>query len=302
MVDLVLEDGKEKDGRQAGEHTHLFLLLGLWFGGGVGELLDGLPLLVGQEGSADGLEEVGDRLAHGGLEVTRVYPFLCKVELERRIGSIVGGTAAPFACDGEEGVLWGVGGGERATEGIAVLCGGGTTGVETELADGEEDGVEEGKEAVVDDVALLAEGPFDLAPDDVGGVEQVDLGVWVGGGHLAAHETGHHRVHEVGTLGIAETGEVELGEGEDLALRRRDEGERRRRRRRRGGENTDLVHAAELEVDVEVLLVEGLQTRVEEPAEQGAVDLLDDLCARLLGVVLGDERAEAVVVEGVLLR
>ena len=67
----------------------------------------------------------------------------------------------------------------------------------------------------------------------------------------------------------------------------------------RGGA-THLIDAPELEVDVKVLLIQGLQAGVEQPAQQGALDLLDDLRAGLFRVVLRDGCAEPVVVHVVL--
>lgn len=118
---------------------------------------------------------------------------------------------------------------------------------------------------------------FEFPRDDVGGVEDVDLAVRLAAAHFPAREAGHHGVHEVGALAVADLGEDLGREGEDLAL----------------------VDAAELGVDVEVFLVEGLHEGVEQPGQGGVVDLLDDLGAGLFGVVLGDDGGEAEEVHAV---
>lgn len=81
----------------------------------------------------------------------------------------------------------------------------------------------------------------------------------------------------MGALAVADLGEGLGREREDLAL----------------------VDAAELGVDVQVFLVEGLHEGVEEPRQGGVFDLLDDLGAGLFGVVLGDDGGEAEEVHGV---
>lgn len=63
-----------------------------------------------------------------------------------------------------------------------------------------------------------------------------------------------------------------------------------------GYEQLPLVHAAKLSIHIKVLLVQHLQRRVEQPTQRGVVSLLHHLCARALGVMLGDERAELVEV------
>jgi hypothetical protein len=55
-----------------------------------------------------------------------------------------------------------------------------------------------------------------------------------------------------------------------------------------------------LDLDIEVFLVEGLEQRVQEPTERRALGLLDDLGAGLLGIVLGCDGAQPVLVQVVL--
>jgi len=73
----------------------------------------------------------------------------------------------------------------------------------------------------------------------------------------------------VDALLVAQLGQVLLREGEDLAL----------------------VHATELGVHLEVLLVQGLQARIQQAREQGVLHLFDHLGARLLRIVLRDHGA-----------
>lgn len=111
----------------------------------------------------------------------------------------------------------------------------------------------------------------------VRGVQDIDLAVRLAAAHLPAREPGDHGVHEVGALAVADLREGLCREREDLAL----------------------VDAAELGVDAEVFLVEGLHQRVEQAGEGGVVDLLDDFGAGFLGVVLGDDGGEAEEVHAV---
>lgn len=140
-----------------------------------------------------------------------------------------------------------------------------------QLARGEEHVLDEAEDAILLDLLGRGEGLLQLLLDGVRGVEDVDLGVRVAGAHLAALQAGHHGVHEVGALLVADLGQDVLCEGEDLAL----------------------VHAAELHVHAEVLLVEGLHERVEESAQRCVLGLLDDFGARLLCVVLARDAGES---------
>lgn len=65
---------------------------------------------------------------------------------------------------------------------------------------------------------------------------------------------------------------------------------------------THLVNATKLKVTSKVLLIESLQTRVEESTKQWTLNLLHDLCTSLLRIVFCDDRAESVVVHVVFLR
>lgn len=56
----------------------------------------------------------------------------------------------------------------------------------------------------------------------------------------------------------------------------------------------------ELEVHVKVLLVEGLETRVQQAREGGGCALLDDLGTGSLGVVVGAEGRKSVDVHRVV--
>ena len=66
--------------------------------------------------------------------------------------------------------------------------------------------------------------------------------------------------------------------------------------------NTHLVRTSKLKIDAEVLLVECLQPRVNQPAQQRALNLFHDLRSRLFRIVLRHERAELVVIQIVLSR
>ena len=177
---------------------------------------------------------------------------------------------------GREGLLQlGVGG---VRDGAAELLGAVDGEGALPVVEGEQHHLGEAQEPVVGHVPLLAEGLLDLPGDRRGVVEKVDLAVLHRGGHLRPHEAGHHRVHEVRAALVAERGEVLLGEHKDLAL----------------------VDAAELAVHVEVLLVQDLQARVEEAGEKGVLDLLHNLGAGLLRVVLGHKGRQTVDVEGEL--
>jgi hypothetical protein len=55
--------------------------------------------------------------------------------------------------------------------------------------------------------------------------------------------------------------------------------------------HTHLVNAAKLEVYVQVLLVQRLQTGIEQTAQQRTLDLLHDLRTSLFGVMLCHRRA-----------
>lgn len=63
-----------------------------------------------------------------------------------------------------------------------------------------------------------------------------------------------------------------------------------------------LVDTTKLEVYVQVLFVESLKARVEQPAQQWALYLFHHLRTSLLRIVLGDGRAEFIIVEVVLSR
>ena len=65
-------------------------------------------------------------------------------------------------------------------------------------------------------------------------------------------------------------------------------------------EPTYLIHTTELEVDIEVLLVECLQARVQKTTEQWTLNLLDNLGTGLLGIVLCYNGTKLVVIEVVL--
>ena len=110
------------------------------------------------------------------------------------------------------------------------------------------------------------------------GLEEVNLGVQLGGAHFAAAEAGDHRIHEVNPLLVAKIRQVLLGQDEDLAL----------------------VDTTKLHVHPEVLLVKGLEAGVEKPGEEGRLDLLDHLGTGLLGIVLRHLGGEPVDVQGVL--
>jgi hypothetical protein len=61
-----------------------------------------------------------------------------------------------------------------------------------------------------------------------------------------------------------------------------------------------LIDTAKLEVDTEVLFIKSLQSRVEQPAQKGALDLLHNLCPGLLGIVFCYGSTELVIIEIVL--
>jgi hypothetical protein len=65
---------------------------------------------------------------------------------------------------------------------------------------GEEDVLDEGEDAVAFGLLGEALGLADLLSDEIRGVEQVDLGLLVAGGHLGAVETGDHGGDEVSAL------------------------------------------------------------------------------------------------------
>lgn len=57
----------------------------------------------------------------------------------------------------------------------------------------------------------------------------------------------------------------------------------------------DLIDTTELEVNVQVLLVERLQTRVEHTRHERALRLLDDICTSVLGGFDRSQRVESAV-------
>ena len=61
-----------------------------------------------------------------------------------------------------------------------------------------------------------------------------------------------------------------------------------------------LIQSAELRVHVEVVLVQGLETRVQETREGGVGGLFDDFGTGFAGVVFGACCAETEDVHGVL--
>ncbi len=109
------------------------------------------------------------------------------------------------------------------------------------------------------------------------GVEQVDLGSLVGGGHFAAREAGHHGVHQVHALLESQRRQHLLRQHEDLAL----------------------IDAAELRIRVQVLFIERLQARVDETGDERVLHLLDHICASFARIVNGDGGQQAKDVGGV---
>lgn len=111
-------------------------------------------------------------------------------------------------------------------------------------------------------------------------------------------ETGDHGVHDVGALQhvstflplqisvscgatyllVAQPGEPVLGSSKKLPL----------------------IDTTELSIDLEVLLIEHLEDRVEETGQRSVVGLLDNLSTSLLGVVLGNESRELVDIHDVV--
>lgn len=63
---------------------------------------------------------------------------------------------------------------------------------------------------------------------------------------------------------------------------------------------TNLVNTSELEVDIEVLLIERLETRVEKAGERGGRGLLDHLGSSSLGIMVGRHRTQPVDVHRVI--
>ena len=57
--------------------------------------------------------------------------------------------------------------------------------------------------------------------------------------------------------------------------------------------STDLICASKLEMNIEVLLVQSLQTGVEHTAHQGTLRLLDDVCTRMLSSFASGKRVES---------
>lgn len=82
------------------------------------------------------------------------------------------------------------------------------------------------------------------------------------------------------SLGVSERWEALLREREDLSL----------------------VHSSKLRVDVEVLLIQRLQQRVQHAAQTGRLRLLHNLSAGLLRIALSGDGGELVHVERVLAR
>jgi len=62
-------------------------------------------------------------------------------------------------------------------------------------------------------------------------------------------------------------------------------------------ERAYLVHTPKLKVNVEVFFIQCLESRVKQPTQQWALNLLDNLCPGLLRVVFRYNGAEFVVVE-----
>lgn len=67
------------------------------------------------------------------------------------------------------------------------------------------------------------------------------------------------------------------------------------------GKDFSLVDTAKLGINLEVLLVKGLHDGIDERGQGGIVDLLDDLCTSLLGVVHGGDRLQSKAVHGIFL-
>ena len=80
-----------------------------------------------------------------------------------------------------------------------------------ERARGQQDVFDETDDAVAIDLPRNGGGFFQLPPCHVRFVEQVDLRVRVGGGHLAPVQAGHHGVHQMGAFLVAELGQLLAG-------------------------------------------------------------------------------------------
>lgn len=66
-------------------------------------------------------------------------------------------------------------------------------------------------------------------------------------------------------------------------------------------ENLSLISTAELRIHLEVLFVQHLQTGIQKSGQQRMFDLLDNLSASLLCIVLRYDRRQFVHVQRVLL-
>ena len=102
----------------------------------------------------------------------------------------------------------------------------------------------------------------------------------------------------MGALGISETRKVEFSECEDFALAAIPRLE----------QQSDsmllayLIDTTKLEINPKVLLVESLQSGVQEPTQKRTINLLHNLRAGFLCIVLRDSSTQLVVVEVVLFR
>ena len=253
-----------------------------------------LERLVLRKGLSDGLQEVVDHLGRDLFQVTRVQSSRCKLVfhlLELLVMHRSSKLVVPH--DGDQGSFGSIGGDEQL---VPVLRARRILATLDELSyphglQGEQDGLVERQDSIIRDVLLFAKRRLDLLLDVGSTVEKVNFGVGIRRRHFPASETGDHGVHQVCTLGVPQSRQTVLSHGEDFSLERRcpmispkDE--------LKLANVTYLIHASELKVDPEVLLIQSLHTGVQKTTQEGRVGLLDNLSTGLRGVVKGSNRSE----------
>ena len=66
-------------------------------------------------------------------------------------------------------------------------------------------------------------------------------------------------------------------------------------------EDLSLIYTTKLDINIKVLLIQGLEDGVDETTQSGIFNLFDDFGTSLSSVVGGDEGGQSVDIEGVLL-
>lgn len=247
---------------------------------GVRQSVDFAPLFVGLESLLNRSENGNESLGDGLFQIGRVDVARDECVLESLVGVKEAESAAELFWLGnrKDGTLWSLQWHQRCGEAWRVLLARFGSLV-LQAHNGDQDGLGKGQ----DTIAVCWRGfGFTHCRLDLGAnlrfrVEKVDLGGVVRCRHLGALQTRNHGVHQVSALLVAQLRQQRFCEGENLAL----------------------IHAAELKVHIEVLLIEGLQARVQHRGKQGRSHLLDDFCSCLFGVVLARQSSSTVHVHRV---